>query len=440
MKKIVYITVEVKARELIGKLLLALELLKRGYVVFIGDVSKVYAKAEESVNAGILIDKCFGPSSYPHWKKIHQNQGKVYSWDEESIVYMSKKYYMNQRVDRQSLSEIDGIIVWGEDQRENFLSEYPDIKTRLAILGNPRVDILNEKFIKLWEQKVFEYNNRFGDYILVNYSLTTNFDEIEKVKINFNKSNFITTADKDLFEGRLHWVTEYTKQFNEGIEYLARNTTKVIIIRPHPGDNGENLRKQFSGYANVHIISEGNSNPWILGADVMIHQGSTSSVEAYIQNKYSILYAPVFEPRYYGKLAVDVSLVVRNKEDLVEYANNAALSERKAFFTEDKDKALSHYIYRQDHKLAVERIADLIDKNRCSKEPYTGKFKMSAVNKIRLRREIQNRSLVQSKNELTDPKEIRMLLHQLEQSMNYKMKYNVKCIDQNLFMLTPKVK
>lgn len=437
MKKIVYIPVEVKARELNGKLLLALELLKRGYIVFIGEASKVYAKAEEAANSGILMDKCFGSSSYPHWKKVRDQQGKVYSWDEESIVYMNKDYYLRQRVDKDSLMQTDGIIAWGEDQKDNLLSKYPELENRLVVLGNPRIDILNIKFRKLWEKQALNYRKKFGSYILVNYSLTTNFDEIKRVRNNFNRSRFITEEDRELFKGRLNWMQRYTEQFNAGIEHLAKKTAHTIIVRPHPGDNGENLKKQFESCGNIHVISQGNSNPWILGADVMIHQGSTSAVEAYIQNRCSILFAPVYKQEYYGQLAVDVSLVINNKEDLVRCVKKALLSERETFFTKEKEKALNYFIYQKEDEFAVERIADLIDKNCFSKGTYVGSTQMPLIEKIEISREILNRSLIQSKNELTGKREIKRILYQLDQAMHYNINYKIKNIDRNLFLLIP---
>ena len=63
-----------------------------------------------------------------------------------------------------------------------------------------------------------------------------------------------------------------------------------IIVRPHVAEDKAFYCSALNGLDNVKVLKEGTSAPWLSGADLLIHNGSSVGLEAYFQQKSVIHY------------------------------------------------------------------------------------------------------------------------------------------------------
>src|SRR5699024_5517070 len=83
------------------------------------------------------------------------------------------------------------------------------------------------------------------------------------------------------------------QSFLEMIESTAIKFPHLnIVIRPHPGENRQSYLQAFRQYKNIHVIHEGSIIKWLLAAKVIIHNGCTSGIEAFLLDRPVIAYTP----------------------------------------------------------------------------------------------------------------------------------------------------
>lgn len=441
MEKIIYIAVEGKARELNGKILLSAEFIRRGFRVIVGSHSRVRELAKTKI-PGILIDKDFSDPRKDIWKEIQVNGGKIYALDEEGIVFYSPESYVQTRIGKNAIDIADGLLLWGEDQEKVLHHFFPYLSSKNHVVGNPRFDLLGKNAELYYGKEKRKNVARFGNYLLVN----TNFARRGESGINIIKtfSNNITdTLEKQLWD-RVKYNNEYYEKFVEGIKLLAQRINQNIVIRPHPADDVKIWQNDFSEYNNVHIIRSGDSNEWNLGAELIIHNGCTTAIEAYETNKVSILYQPVYDERFYLPFPNNLSDKAETPEQLYQmvdsYLNNKN-NEQANFFNTEKEALIRRKIFADDHKYAVEKIANVIEQNIFDTATTTFIHKMRPKDRIfDWRNWVQTRknTQVQNKFDYTSVSDIKKSLLTAKGVLHIKEEIAVKRIDSNVFFLKKK--
>ena len=71
-----------------------------------------------------------------------------------------------------------------------------------------------------------------------------------------------------------------------------------IIVRPHPTENQQVYKEIAKNCKNVKVINEGNVVPWLMAAKALIHNGCTTSVEAYMMGVPAISYRAKINEEY----------------------------------------------------------------------------------------------------------------------------------------------
>ncbi|MFG6118357.1 MULTISPECIES: surface carbohydrate biosynthesis protein [Thalassobacillus] len=348
-----YLPVEVKARELDAKLLLAYYAIKKGYHVILGEQRMVELAAAEFPE-GIFYSK--GYSRGYRKKVIKQavtNGHEVVELDEEGLIFPDSDRYLNTRMQKEVLKMITKEFCWGHNQCEVIGNAYPSQKKKCHIVGNPRFDLLHPKFHNLYLQDADRIKEKYGAFILVN----TRFPL-------YNGSQGKREDDSNPF---LLYIKQLYISFIEMVKGLAvAFPHHQIIVRPHPAENTDPYEEAFSMLNNVNVIFEGNIIKWLMAAKAIVHNDCTSSIEAYLLEKPIVTYIPVtFKvmdmklPNELGIKAVKINDVISIIESILNRSNSHEYFNQK--HKDTANKLLSSYYLKDSGQFSYHSILKIMD-------------------------------------------------------------------------------
>jgi len=289
----IYITFELKQRELLSKLFLALEAASRGNEVFLGRINTYLERG--FFKPGLIHFKSITPgeSRIRQLENYKKKGFKTTSLDEENGFIDYENSYKNFRFSNKTFSLIDKVFTWGPYDFANLLLEYPSFKSKIVKSGNPRIDFWRKDFKKFYHK--IDYI-KYENYIF----FSTNFDYVCSYRTIKNEIKF--HRDSGYFkrglkpEEIIRWATNSKilfKDYKKSIIKISKKfKDRTIVIRPHPVDDPEKWKSHFKNINNIVISSEGFISDWIDKAKVVIHAGCTGGLESSVRNKTTISYYP----------------------------------------------------------------------------------------------------------------------------------------------------
>ncbi|MGN8645706.1 surface carbohydrate biosynthesis protein [Gracilibacillus sp. HCP3S3_G5_1] len=370
-----YLPIEVKVRELDAKLLLSYYAIHQGYQVIIGDLPTV-AETAANYPSGIYFAKG-GPKGFRKRMVTNavENGQTVVELDEEGLL-IDPKQYIRDRMRKDILQLVEHEYCWGEYQKQVISNAYPDMAYKCHIVGNPRFDLLKPKFHYLYQQEVKNLQREYGEFILVN----TRFSLYNSVK--GKKDTVFVQHIKELYESFLEMIKQTSKHFPH----------VNIVIRPHPAENILSYRKVFQNNPNVHVVHEGGIIKWLLAAKIIIHNGCTSGIEAFLLDKPVIVYLP-FEtkeielPNLLGFRARTIATIFDKIEQLLYHPT----------ITPGDDR-LYHYCKWEKENYSVDHILNLCNAISLPSPPHSIS---NAISKQKKSRRKQKRKFSLTEEEIT---------------------------------------
>ena len=359
----IYLHVEISARELDAKLLLAVLAASKGNEVLVSSIGFIINGLNTKVlTPGIYHTKSLTPSKNKinrHQKIIDQGS-KITSIDEETGI--DQEDYDQFAIDRYSdlsIGQASAVFGWGSDDTDTLKKIYSKNSQKIHKTGSPRADLWKSFFFDYWSKPK---GMPAKSFLLVSSNIlcTDNRPFHEDIKLHSNAGYF--QRNPKLFKRLFYsWAEDYKKlyEFIEAIKYLAKNNNGYdIVLRPHPRDNINTWKVFLQDIPNVHIIREDSITSWVKNTFAIMHNGCTTSIEATISGKPVITYSP-FQMEYDHKLANSLGYDIKSKEELLLKANELFNSEkiREKKKVEVKiSEALSKKLYIDDNELAAEKI------------------------------------------------------------------------------------
>ncbi|WP_180271524.1 surface carbohydrate biosynthesis protein [Fredinandcohnia onubensis] len=353
--------VETKVRELDAKLLLAYYAVKENFRVIIGEHTRV-ERASFVFPNGIFFSKGY-PNRYR--KRVLGNAKKyghiLVELDEEGLIINDTSNYLKDRMRHDLLTYVDQEYCWGKFQEEIITNSYPQFREKCHIVGNPRFDLLKEKFHSLYKDSADKIQENYGDFILINtrFPIYNHYTGLRNTKLNPGIQYM-----KNLFESFLTMITELAEEFP------AMN----IVIRPHPGESFSTYKQQLSNYKNIHVIHEGNVINWLLASRVVIHNGCTTGIEAFLLRKPVIAYLPFTCDSYDVELPNKLSVVAYNTSEIIDFVQ--LYSSSSGTYTPHNPTAntyLSYFYGVMDDRYSYEKIIRLLNQITIRNKPFNGR-------------------------------------------------------------------
>lgn len=433
-QKTVYLPIETKTRELESKLILAFELVKQGFNVYIGHKSPVedLAKAKRG---GYYFDKSGAESKSLLFSILKANGHRIIVFDEEGLVIQDSKTYKNMRLSKNSSAFIDLFIAWGKTH-EKILLDYFGENSNMKIqnLGHPRIDLTKPKYRKYSElssDNIVKSDILISTKFALNNGHKTMFEIIQReISDNIIKTIEDLTSRIDYYHER----NKSFKLFLDMIEIIAKKfINQKIILRPHPAENKDFYIEKFLNYKNISVENEENIIFQLPKIKLLIHNNCTTGVEAALFGTPAIQYIC-------GETLFDITkLASINIDDINQLIK---VIDEELHSVKEADRPINVEL-REFVDINQENIAtiDIVNELRnIGSSLHRQKWKSILYYKmVFLYKNLRNLYYDNSKFPNTDIKEMQLKLHLLKQSTLEEGDFKIEQHGKNLFYLYQKI-
>lgn len=373
-KSTLLIPVELQARELEAKLLLACVAANRGYTSIIGPRREMHFHISSFTNS-IYLSKSTTRASDNVFRYLDKKGNKIVVWDEEALVSLPPQYYYRHRLSPVAIGYVSHLFAWGEANAQLW-RRYPHLPTDIPIhiTGHPRGDLLRPELRGYYSKDVKKLREEFGRFLLINsnFNLVNSYHsdmgllmpcpDAEPVLTRRAKSFGITKEYAVGFTQYKHGILE---DFKEMIPALDRAFPEYsIVVRPHPAENQDIYRATAASCKHVRVINRGNVVPWLLAAEVLIHNGCTTGVEAYALDVPAVAYRARSNERYdrdFHDLPNQLSYECFNLEELEDRLRKILAGEPGRTNGSRRKDLMQHHLAATEGPIASERIVNVLD-------------------------------------------------------------------------------
>jgi surface carbohydrate biosynthesis protein len=462
-KPALLVPVENQVRELDAKLLLACVAAERGLPSILGPKREVEFRIA-SFPRGILLSKSLRIGNRKFFPVSRRLGHEMVAWDEEALVHLPAEIYFSRRLSPAGMKYVSHLFAWGDDNAELW-HQYPNLpaETPIHVTGNPRNDLLRHEIREYYQHEANHIARTYGDFILIN----TNFNHVnafypgqnlfQPVKAPGEIADFGQAArgmPRAYAEGFRDHKQAVFEDFQKLIPLLEKSFPDyAIVVRPHPTENQAIYHSIAQRCQRVNVTNEGNVVPWLMAAGVLIHNGCTTGVEAYVMRIPAVSYRATVNDFYddgFYRLPNRLSHQCFNYQELEGTLRKVLAGELGAANGEKREALVNHHLTALDGPLACERIVDVLEKaitklKRSPQPPFRDRFYgwyKTTKRRIRQRyKSVQPGSLKSQAFERhryppVDAEEIRVRLSRFQQILDYRRQLRVEPIFGKLFYIS----
>ena len=242
-RRTLYIFVEVGARELLSRLVLAEEARSRGYRVILGEKNLLRNLCWMfHAPQGIILDKCGQICrSYP-MRSLKRRGFRYVVLDEEGIFFSHAE----------RAPEANDLVLFNNEYQRRLSNQQAPATD---VVGNPRLH--PETLLPYLGSEVRWIRETYGDFVLI----CSSFDP--KVQSSY------------AFPAEAHLDVRFRQLFYEIIQRVS--ATVPVVYRPHPSDGDEFAARVA---AMVPVERRFTILPWIAASRLVVNAKCTSSFEA----------------------------------------------------------------------------------------------------------------------------------------------------------------
>ncbi len=371
----IYLPMEIKLREFEGRGLLALAAAERGHtVIFGGKEDTVNPAKKGAFPPGIVHMKSLAPSekNLTNIKCLVKHGNLVTSQDEEhGLLDQSYDWFTQIRFSAETLDKVSTLFTWGSHDTAALHARYPIYAKKIMATGSPRVDFWRPDFAPYYYQNVPGQPNleSYKPYILIvsSFVKVLNENRIWNVIATQRKGGFFERNAEDEF--RLYEISSYqTRLVKEFVKLIRRLSVTYpdlkIVIRPHPVESISAWVKMIGDYPNLVVTREGTISNWIRHAVVLIHNSSTSALEAAACKVPCIAFRPL-PSEYERAIANSLSWEASSPEEVEEIVSALGREIRVEGYEKSEAaslKLLEERFSNLSGSLAADKIVDQWEK------------------------------------------------------------------------------
>ncbi|MGE3841785.1 MAG: surface carbohydrate biosynthesis protein [Vicinamibacterales bacterium] len=349
---------EIKARELHAKMLLALVAAERGWGVIVGDKLATRG-ARDVLPRGTFLEKSIQPGREASIFKAIGVGHRVSTTCEEGLLYLQKDYYKERRISRPAFDAIDYFFAWGTRHAEDV----DDGSGKVVSSGNPRMDVLRPEWRDVFMPAARRIQERYGKIILVNSRFPVVSHALPSL-LNVRHGAAPTGDNEQIWRRYVALQGELFPYFLGVLPRLSETFPEhTIVVRPHPAENPTPWLERAGELSNVKVIYEGSANEWILASDVAIQNNCFTGVEAYLLDKPSISYRPFRDEGVEVALTNQVGLQACSEDELITCLQRVIRGEEDVpgLYLRQRD-GVRRYVSNLDGALACEAFMDAFDR------------------------------------------------------------------------------
>jgi surface carbohydrate biosynthesis protein len=361
----IYLHVEVLARELNNKLLLATLAASRGHQVIFSELEFI----EKGLIRGWLPPGIFYTKSLtPGQIKIDRHQAlidsgsKITSIDEESgLDSYGYKVFAKKRYSEKTIDQSSAVFTWGDEDFDILRKNFKKYSNKIHKTGSPRIDLCKPSMSKYWNKPK---NIPEKPYLLVASNMAICDSRPFSEMVKSQRVGGYYDRDQELLRKQLiRKSSDYYKAmvFIEAIKYLSKNNNGYdIVFRPHPTEKVEYWNTLLHGIPNLHINNNDSINEWINCSLAVMHHGCTTGIETFISHKPLITYIPpeLKDHVLHNNPPNELGYHIKSKEDLLKTINSLNSNFNRADFNRNLKSSPKIFkkIHIDDKELAAEKI------------------------------------------------------------------------------------
>jgi surface carbohydrate biosynthesis protein len=286
--KTIVLLVDEGPRDALGLVLLAFELVKRGFRAVVSNASmadlvKVFPEAVffgKSGTGQAMRDGLAADGTWPFPFVFHPAEGAFFQ-EEGWASSIERKYFLNAFTKQQP----DVIMAWGQEQAHIIESFHPQAAAETVVTGSQRLDLCVPKNRWLSSESSKSIQDEFGDFVLITTRFTTILNQVPAYSlfklVNKGTAGAVSKSSPPVERNR--WARD-SIDFGIFVEFIQAVASHLpaqkFLLRPHPSENAEIYRLLFSDFPNVQVDRKGNIVPLILAAKALVTSNCTTAVEA----------------------------------------------------------------------------------------------------------------------------------------------------------------
>jgi surface carbohydrate biosynthesis protein len=356
-----YLPVEVAARELDGKLLLAAFAVGAGYEVVIGQ-KWLMQRNFGRMPPGIVLFKTLTAIDARAMQAAHAVGHRIASIDEEIPGLVARNEGLRW-VAPAAVAACDVVFAVGDEHLEALLWKLPEQRDKYVVAGNPRWDLLRPEFARSHGPEVDRIRGEHGRFILINTNLgftnsgkgTT--EEIVRKLERGGKFDRRKPEDAAFLDGHLRLERASLAGIKSLLPKLAAALPEHrIILRPHPGENAAPWQAIAAETPRAQMVRQGSAVPWILAADLLIHTYCTTGVEAFALGRPAICFRSAESVVLDNYLSPLVNFPARTADEVIERVAAVIAAGDKFAYPPEYRARFDRSFAAQSGPFAAERI------------------------------------------------------------------------------------
>jgi surface carbohydrate biosynthesis protein len=357
----VCLPIEIKDRELDGKLWLSYNFIERGHEVIIGPSWEV-KNTIDITKPDVYITKDPGDNNVSFINQLQKAGILSCVLSTESGLNIGvENYYKNTK---EMVSAADVFFSWGSKPTDE-LKKYSEMDGKIKTVGNPRFDLATKELKSVYDDEKERLVEKHGEFILINtnFPLANPLDKKSQEKI-IERNIPIEIQEKKRYTQALY-------MFLDLIIFLSSSDLEYdYVLRPHPAEDNSIYNEKFGSYSNITVNNKGDVRPWLHASKCTIHYDCTTGIEAAMMGVPVISYDPFSEYNEYN-LSKAVSKTADTREKVKNWiANTSNINKEYTLSSYQKSKLLE--FFPNIKELAAPQICDIIDKKLSEYEGYSG--------------------------------------------------------------------
>ena len=362
----IYLKMEIKARELEGRLLLGMVAAERGHTVLLGEMRPVVRDASE-VPPGVYHDT----SLYPGTGQLRlrdtliERGWMVTSQDEEhGLLEPTYDNYARKRYSSHTMSQAARVFTWGPHDSDALSRSYPEYAPRVEAVGSPRIDLCDRRLDGFFRGRQKPGLDPARPYVLFanNFTRVIGVNRIHTFVRHMRWRDYFE-GDDDAFEFLQYEEAaaqmDFLPHMIRAIRCVASHHPELtVVVRPHPQETEEAWRDLIGEVPNVLVSAAGEIGRWVRSAQAVIQSGDTTAFEATVAGVPLITFAPMSSGHHWGdRYANRFGLRAESVEEVLLRLSEILYGQRDYDTVLDRDRRLLRERIRFDpEELASERI------------------------------------------------------------------------------------
>jgi len=279
--KTVFLPIEIKSRELVGKFALGCLLASRGFNIILGpkdDINSIALRSKQCIYFG----HNFSGQYFKLFKVLKERGHAIVCQDEECLATFEPRLFAHIRCDYPTIDLVDLIFTWGDFDQDQVTAEGYDrvVKTgsyRFDMVGFRSGPALSETVAAALRQNA-GMPDKYGLFV-TSYGAVNHFRYGSKyLEVLVSQGTLKSEASVQAYQ---KYLQRKHTSFLAALKYLSSwpesNTT--LVVRIHPSENPDPYIKAVGVKKNVVLQGSFGITSWLKEADFFIHDYCTSAIE-----------------------------------------------------------------------------------------------------------------------------------------------------------------